>query len=149
MGLKDLSWFALLFALVKKWSWAYLPFRPGLNSIAACYINDSTTNFLLRYRREDNNLQLELPEKCHLLLQFCSSTENVESFCFVVNFPMSRVGFCDKKLKQKGVVKFLPFAAWLGLNKTRPFSFSAVFSAGLCSVCITVGDESQTIIIFF
>lgn len=146
MGLKDLSWFALLFALVKKWSWVHLLFYPGLNSIAASYVNDSTTNFLMHYRSEDNNLQLGLPEKCHLFLQFCSSTENVESFCLLVNFPMSRVRFCDKKLKQKNRVKISPFTAWLSLNKTRPFSFSA----GLCSASITLGhDINQIIIIFF
>ena len=127
----------------------YLLSYPGLNSIAARYVNDSTTNFLLRYRSEDNNLQLKLPEKCYLLLQFCSSTENVESFCLLVNFPVSRVRFYDKKLKQKNTVKISPSTAWLVLNKTRAFSFSAVFSAGLRSACIIVGDESKIIIIFF
>lgn len=37
-------------------------------------------------RGENNNLQFGLPEKCHLLLWFCSSMENVESFCFSFKF---------------------------------------------------------------
>lgn len=103
-GLEGVSLFTLLFALAKNGFWAYLLF----GSVAAFYVNDSTPNFLLHYGSENNTLQLELPEKCHLLLWFRSSMENAESlFFFLVSFPRRRVKFCDRKIKQRNTVKNL------------------------------------------
>lgn len=73
----------------------------------------------------------------------------LKAFVFLVNFPKSRVRFSDRKVKQKITVKASPLIARMCLSKTRPFIFPATSPAGLRSACLTVGDESQIIIIFF
>lgn len=95
-----------------EWSW----FHP------AEFQNISTSNFFL-HSRSMENLQSEQPKKCNL---FCFtpvfSTENPESFCFLVNFPVLW------QFQQKNEVNISPFLTQLGLNKTR----TSVFLCVLC-----------------